>query len=79
VKAEVLQDLCHELAHLLFLRNETILIGDFLQQLAVHIAHASQRIDGGQRPPEDKTLYDHLFTQCSDFIHFLPVDPGYTL
>jgi len=61
-----LPDLCHELAHLLFLHHETDLIGDFLKQLAVYVAHAQQQIDGDQQPPEYEALYDHLFTQWSD-------------
>jgi hypothetical protein len=61
-----LPDLCHELAHLLFLHHEALLIGDFLQHLTVHITHAQQQhIDAGQHP-EDQTLYNHLFTQWSD-------------
>lgn len=61
-----LPDLCHELAHILFLRHETTLIGDFLQRLATYIIRAQQHVDAHQQPPEYKALYDHLCTQWSD-------------
>lgn len=61
-----LPDLCHELAHILFLHYEAILIGDFIQQLTVYISQEQQQVDAHQRPPEYRALYDHLFTQWCD-------------
>lgn len=61
-----LPDLCHELAHILFLHHEVILIGDFIQQLAAYIAQEQQQVDAHQRPPEYRVLYDRLFTQWCD-------------
>lgn len=61
-----LPDLCHELAHVLFLHHETILLGDFIQLLAAYIAQERQQVDAHQRPPEYRALYDYLFTQWRD-------------
>jgi hypothetical protein len=61
-----LPDLCHELAHILFLHRQPVLIGDFIQQLAAYIAQEQQQVDAHQRPPEYRALYDLLFVQWHD-------------
>jgi hypothetical protein len=61
-----LPDLFHELGHLLLLRHEPQLVGDFHQNLEDYIVGELRRVDTGQRAPEYRQLYVELFSQWRD-------------
>jgi len=61
-----LPDLCHELGHILLLRDEVVLLGDFLQELISYVDAEQRRVAAQQRPREYMALYDHLFVQWRD-------------
>lgn len=61
-----LPDLCHELGHILLLRNEAVLLGNFLQELIGYVDAEQRRVAAQQRPREYMALYHHLLVQWRD-------------
>lgn len=61
-----LPDLCHELGHVLLIRHEAAMAGDFFQELAAYVESERRRVQTQQRPPEYGSLYDALFAQWRD-------------
>lgn len=58
-----LPDLCHELGHILLIRNEGALIADFRDEIVRYVEGEKRRIEATQRPPEYGSLYDQLLIQ----------------
>lgn len=61
-----LPDLGHEMGHILLLHHRDELVGDFINDLAVHFQAERQRIDSEQRPPAYKELFEGLFALWND-------------